>query len=119
MKNVSRRSFLKVMGASATVAGLGLVGCGGKQEEAPAAGGEAATAGDIKGKTVAFIPKVTGNAFFESANNGAQEKAPRWFWEAPSPRVARGPSSERRSRPLPSPSSSLVCRFASRWAPST
>lgn len=78
MKNVSRRSFLKVMGASATVAGLGLVGCGGKQEEAPAAGGEAAAAGDIKGKTVAFIPKVTGNAFFESANNGAQEKAKDW-----------------------------------------
>lgn len=28
--------------------------------------------------TVAFIPKVTGNAFFESANDGAQEYAKQW-----------------------------------------
>ena len=35
--------------------------------EAPAAGA------DVSGLTVAFIPKLTGNAFFESANNGAQE----------------------------------------------
>ena len=31
-----------------------------------------AYAGDVKDKTVAFIPKLTGNAFFESANVGAQ-----------------------------------------------
>lgn len=78
MKNVSRRSFLKVMGFSATVAGLGLAGCGSQSSDTSSGGSEAATAGDIKGKTVAFIPKVTGNAFFESANNGAQEKAKNW-----------------------------------------
>ncbi len=32
----------------------------------------------VDGKVVAFIPKVTGNAFFESANNGAQEYAEKW-----------------------------------------
>jgi len=32
----------------------------------------------VKGLTVAFIPKVTGNAFFESANDGAQEYAKKW-----------------------------------------
>lgn len=78
MKNVSRRSFLKVMGFSATVAGLGLAGCGSQSSDTSSGGSEAATTGDIKGKTVAFIPKVTGNAFFESANNGAQEKAKDW-----------------------------------------
>lgn len=33
---------------------------------------------DISGLTVAFIPKLTGNAFFESANNGAQEFSKKW-----------------------------------------
>ena len=40
-----------------------------------------ADSGDVKsveGKTIAFIPKVTGNAFFESANKGAQEYAKKW-----------------------------------------
>ncbi|MDO4764694.1 MAG: substrate-binding domain-containing protein [Eubacteriales bacterium] len=32
----------------------------------------------IEGLTVAFIPKLTGNAFFESANNGAQKYAKEW-----------------------------------------
>lgn len=40
--------------------------------DAPAAGA------DVAGKTVAFIPKLTGNAFFESANNGAQEYSKGW-----------------------------------------
>lgn len=39
---------------------------------------ESPAAADIKGKTVAFIPKLTGNAFFESANTGAQEYAKKW-----------------------------------------
>jgi AI-2 transport system substrate-binding protein len=38
----------------------------------------AETTGDITGKTVVFIPKLTGNAFFEAANNGAQEYASNW-----------------------------------------
>ncbi len=33
---------------------------------------------DVAGKTVAFIPKLTGNAFFEVANTGAQEYAKDW-----------------------------------------
>lgn len=45
--------------------------------EAPAeeASGEVKS---IEGLTVAFIPKMTGNAFFESANNGAQKYAEKW-----------------------------------------
>lgn len=34
--------------------------------------------GSIEGMTVAFIPKLTGNAFFEAANKGAQEFAKDW-----------------------------------------
>lgn len=41
-------------------------------EATPAAGAS------VEGKTVAFIPKLTGNAFFEVANNGAQEHAKDW-----------------------------------------
>lgn len=40
--------------------------------------GTAAMAESIEGITVAFIPKLTGNAFFESANDGAQEFAEQW-----------------------------------------
>lgn len=32
----------------------------------------------IKDKTVVFVPKLTGNAFFESANDGAQKYAKKW-----------------------------------------
>lgn len=32
----------------------------------------------VDGQTVAFIPKLTGNAFFEAANKGAQEYAEKW-----------------------------------------
>ncbi len=34
--------------------------------------------GSVEGLTVAFIPKLTGNAFFEAANKGAQEFAKDW-----------------------------------------
>lgn len=44
---------------------------------APADGG-AGAAKSISGKTVAFIPKVTGNSFFEAANAGAQKYAQQW-----------------------------------------
>ncbi len=36
------------------------------------------TASAVAGQTVAFIPKVSGNAFFEVANTGAQEFAADW-----------------------------------------
>ena len=81
MKEMTRRNFLKVAGAGATVAGLGLVGCnnGGGDTPAEDEGGDTpAEGGSVEGLTVAFIPKVTGNAFFESANNGAQEYAKKW-----------------------------------------
>ena len=38
----------------------------------------ALAAQDVKGQTVAFIPKLTGNAFFESANAGAQKYSKQW-----------------------------------------
>ena len=72
---------------------LALAACGAKTEtpaeapkaeapavDAPAAEAPAADAGvkSIEGMTVAFIPKLTGNAFFEAANVGAQEMAKEW-----------------------------------------
>lgn len=36
------------------------------------------TGADVSGKTVVFVPKLTGNAFFESANNGAQQYSKGW-----------------------------------------
>ncbi len=51
------------------------------KEEAAPADSEAAPAAegaDVSGKTVVFIPKVTGNAFFEAANDGAQKYAADW-----------------------------------------
>ncbi len=45
------------------------------EAEAPAAD---AGVVDIAGKTVAFIPKLTGNSFFEAANDGAQKYAADW-----------------------------------------
>lgn len=42
------------------------------ESSAPA---ESTTVASVEGKTVAFIPKLTGNAFFESANDGAQKFA--------------------------------------------
>ena len=69
---------------------LALVACGNtetpsetKAPEATAAQPEAqAPAAEgiksIEGMTVAFIPKLTGNAFFEAANVGAQEMAKEW-----------------------------------------
>ena len=41
-------------------------------------GASADEAKSVEGMTVAFIPKVAGNAFFESANNGAQKYAEKW-----------------------------------------
>ena len=56
---------------------------GSKTEEAQAEDGKTEAAApeagaDVAGKTVAFVPKLTGNAFFESANNGAQEYSKGW-----------------------------------------
>ncbi len=77
---------------------LSLTACGGAKEEAAAPAAEtakteeaapaeaeaeapaeeSATGADVAGKTVVFIPKVTGNAFFEAANEGAQKYAADW-----------------------------------------
>lgn len=48
-----------------------VVGCGGSSDEGGSDGGS--SSGDDK--LITFIPKVTGNSFFESANDGAQEFA--------------------------------------------
>ena len=78
MQEITRRGFIGAAGITAVSAGLALAGCnngGGekKEETKKSEGGK-----DVKGKTVAFIPKVTGNAFFESANKGAQDKSKEW-----------------------------------------
>ena len=63
-------------GGKGSVLGTALAKAEEKKEEAAT---EAPAAGaDVSGLTVAFIPKLTGNAFFESANNGAQEYSKEW-----------------------------------------
>ena len=52
----------------------GSIFAGGNKEVA----GAKISDGSVAGKTVVFIPKLTGNAFFESANNGAQSYAKKW-----------------------------------------
>lgn len=47
-------------------------------ENTPAPDGGDGEVKSVEGKTVAFIPKLTGNAFFEVANTGAQEFAKDW-----------------------------------------
>lgn len=79
MKTLSRRSFLEAACTSAAM--LALAGCGGGGDTAGSDAGDASDAtggGDVAGKTVAFVPKVTGNAFFESANDGAQSYSKDW-----------------------------------------
>ncbi|MFT5874146.1 MAG: AI-2 transport system substrate-binding protein [Clostridium sp.] len=49
-----------------------LVGCGSSSTK------EGSTDSKKEDITVTFIPKLTGNAFFESANKGAQEYAKKW-----------------------------------------
>lgn len=64
---------------------LSLAACSGNKPAAsaspaasPAASAATGEAKDIKGMTVAFIPKLTGNSFFEAANDGAQKYAADW-----------------------------------------
>ena len=64
---------------------LALVACSSNKPAAsaspaasPAASAATGEAKDIKGMTVAFIPKLTGNSFFEAANDGAQKYAADW-----------------------------------------
>ena len=49
-----------------------------KAEEGKTEAAAPAAGADVAGMTVAFVPKLTGNAFFESANNGAQEYSKGW-----------------------------------------
>ncbi len=62
------RKFLVVLLALVMV--FSMLGCGGSAKEPAEEGGGAAEPADI---SVAFIPKLTGNSFFESANLGAQD----------------------------------------------
>lgn len=62
-----------------------LAGCGSAKKNNTAttstdSKGSTTTTTDSKSKdiTVTFIPKLTGNAFFESANKGAQKYAQKW-----------------------------------------
>lgn len=66
---------------------LSLASCGGTNTTGSTSGstsgsgspsGSNVSASSVEGKTVTFIPKVTGNAFFEVANKGAQKFASEW-----------------------------------------
>ena len=71
---------------AAAMASLPLAGCGSSEKPAASSGAPAsqtASTADsgtksVEGKTVVFIPKLTGNAFFESANAGAQKYSKDW-----------------------------------------
>ena len=64
-------NFKKIVTSTlvATLA-LGLVACGTSKKE-----GSSTTSSGGSNNTVVFVPKVTGNSFFESGNVGAQEMA--------------------------------------------
>ena len=84
-----KKKILSALLVGAMVSSL-LAGCGGSDSASTSAGSSdaqtteqgssdaTAEASGIEGKTVAFIPKLTGNAFFEVANDGAQEYAEKW-----------------------------------------
>lgn len=71
---------------AAAMASLPLAGCGSSEKPAASSGAPASQAAStadsgtksVEGKTVVFIPKLTGNAFFESANAGAQKYSKEW-----------------------------------------
>lgn len=71
---------------AAAMASLPLAGCGSSEKPAASSGAPASQAAStaesgtksVEGKTVVFIPKLTGNAFFESANAGAQKYSKDW-----------------------------------------
>ena len=50
-----------------------------KAEEGKTEAAAPAAGADVAGMTVAFVPKLTGNAFFESANNGATQWPAAWM----------------------------------------
>jgi AI-2 transport system substrate-binding protein len=66
LKKLEVKFMKKILSAimAVALAATALVGCGKNGD-----------GGNKGGKTVVFIPKLTGNAFFESANLGAQEHA--------------------------------------------
>lgn len=55
---------------------LNLVACSSGGDSSNSSSQEGGT--NVSGKTVVFIPKLTGNAFFESANDGAQKYSKKW-----------------------------------------
>lgn len=85
------KKWLSAVLAGTMMVSLAGCGAGGEKTGAPAQpettkaaagtdaeGASEASAKGVSGMTVAFIPKMTGNAFFESANNGAQKYSKEW-----------------------------------------
>lgn len=67
-----KKKLISVLLCAAMVASMA-IGCGSDKKEEKASGDDkSASKGD---KQVVFVPKVTGNSFFESANDGAQKFA--------------------------------------------
>jgi AI-2 transport system substrate-binding protein len=67
-----QRLIFRLLMAALPLTALALAGCSGGDEAAPAGGGAAKAPGPIN---VLLIPKIVGNAFFDSANVGAQAYA--------------------------------------------
>ena len=78
-----KKAIALMLGLSMTLS-LAACGGGGSSSGGSSSGGTSSTgssgvtAEGVSGKTVTFIPKVTGNAFFEVANTGAQKYAKDW-----------------------------------------
>lgn len=70
-----RKKVISILSTVAIVSTL-LVGCGGGATTDSAGGDSSSTSDSGSSENlVVFVPKLTGNAFFESANDGAQEMA--------------------------------------------
>lgn len=81
MKKALALTLSLAMTLSLAACGGGNSSAGGNQSSSGSNPGAVSSQGGgsaVEGKTVTFIPKVTGNAFFEVANTGAQEFAKDW-----------------------------------------
>ncbi len=86
MKKILAMALTVAMAASLAACGSSASGTSTSASTAAASTAAASTAAaaadsgekSVKGLTIAFIPKLTGNAFFESANKGAQKYAEKW-----------------------------------------